>query len=66
MPAETTLQDLPFIALTALAGNEPHELNSFQRFLLPASDELSIVWWFVWLVTLAVVIRYAIVHGERE
>ncbi|HEY4488206.1 MAG TPA: hypothetical protein VJB97_01695 [Candidatus Paceibacterota bacterium] len=61
-PAES----LPLIALTALAGNDQPQLDALQQALAPYISEIILMWWFAWFVVLIVVIRYAIVYGQRD
>ncbi len=56
--------DLPVIALTELAGNDISSLNQLQESMQPIASDIVVVWWIVWAITLVIVVRYAIVHGD--
>jgi len=57
--------ELPVITLTELAGNDLPFLNTLQLFLAPWVEDLMIFWWSVWLMALAMAIRFVIVYGDR-
>ena len=60
------MEPLPLIALKELVGNDVPHLNALQLFLSPHLTLIITLWWFVWFMTLIVIIRYAIVHGRAS
>lgn len=54
------------ITLTGQQGNGIPTLNPVQEFLLPFVSSLITFWWFVWLVTAMVLIRFVYTHGIRS
>lgn len=60
------MDKLPLIPLQTLAGNDVPHLNALQSLLFGHLEIIITFWWFVWFITLIVVIRYVLVYGNRD
>ena len=58
-------QQLPAIVLTGLENHDAVTLDTIQQLLAPHLAFLIQAWWFVWIITALIVIRYVYVHGVR-
>jgi hypothetical protein len=45
-----------FIRLETLEGNDPAGLTTIQAYMSPYVGDIALLWWGVWMVTLAVVV----------
>ncbi len=55
----------PLIILKELAGNQPASLNAVQVMFADHADTLTIFWFFMWCVTVIILIAYTVREYKR-